>query len=47
MHLTVLQTYKFYGRMLNMKEDQIVERTKALATLLDISFDNQTIDTLR
>lgn len=46
-HLTILQTYKFYGLMLNMDIKTIIERAKILATLLDLPTDNRLIDTLR
>lgn len=46
-HLTILQTYMFYGLMLNMDLKKIIERAKLLATLLELPTDNRLIDTLR
>lgn len=46
-HLSILQTYVFYGFMLNMDLKTIIERAKILATLLELPTDNRLIDTLR
>jgi len=46
-HLTISQTYKFYGGMLNMNKDEIAKRTKELALLLELPSDNRLVETLR
>ncbi|XP_026813048.1 ABC transporter G family member 23-like [Rhopalosiphum maidis] len=45
-HLTISQTYKFYGGMLNMNKDEIAKRTKELALLLELPSDNRLVETL-
>lgn len=47
MNLTILQTYKFYGLMLDVDMDTIVERAKELETLLDLPPNHLMIETLR
>lgn len=46
-HLTILQTYKFYGRMLNMEMENILLRVKELTKLLELPADNRLVETLR
>jgi len=46
-HLTIAQTYKFYGGMLNMDKEQIAKRTKELSLLLELPSDNRLVETLR
>lgn len=46
-HLTIFQTYTFYGRMLNMSDQKIKERAKELSTLLELPDNNRLIETLR
>lgn len=46
-HLTILQTYKFYGRMLNMNMDKILERAQELQTLLELPAGDRLLYTLR
>jgi ABC-type multidrug transport system ATPase subunit/ABC-type multidrug transport system permease subunit len=45
-HLTISQTYKFYGGMLNMDKEQIAKRTKELSLLLELPSDNRLVETL-
>ncbi|XP_050422557.1 ABC transporter G family member 23-like isoform X2 [Adelges cooleyi] len=42
-HLTILQTFKFYGKMLNMPEQLILERAKDLSLLLELPPDNRLV----
>lgn len=46
-HLSIIQTYKFYGRMLNMSSQKILERAKELSALLELPSDNRLVETLR
>lgn len=46
-HLTILQTYKFYGRMLNMEINDVLKRVKELTKLLELPADNRLVETLR
>lgn len=45
-HLTIAQTYKFYGGMLNMDKEQIAKRIKELSLLLELPSDNRLVETL-
>lgn len=46
-HLSIIQTFKFYGRMLNMKNEKIMERAKELTQLLELPSNNRLVDSLR
>lgn len=46
-HLSIMQTFKFYGRMLNMKDEKIMERTKELTILLELPSNNRLVESLR
>ncbi|KAL4131486.1 hypothetical protein QTP88_008794 [Uroleucon formosanum] len=45
-HLTIAQTFKFYGHMLNMNKEQIAKRTKELSLLLELPSDNRLVEIL-
>ncbi|VVC43850.1 Hypothetical protein CINCED_3A015312 [Cinara cedri] len=45
-HLTILQTFKFYGRMLNMSTETILERANDLMTLLELPPNDRLIESL-
>jgi len=45
-HLSIIQTYKFYGRMLNMSTQKILERAKELSALLELPSNNRLVETL-
>lgn len=46
-HLSIIQTFKFYGRMLNMKNEQIMKRAKELTILLELPSSNRLVESLR
>ncbi|XP_025200629.1 ABC transporter G family member 23-like [Melanaphis sacchari] len=45
-HLTISQTFKFYGGMLNMDKEEVAKRNKELSLLLELPSDNRLIETL-
>ncbi|XP_050542631.1 ABC transporter G family member 20-like [Daktulosphaira vitifoliae] len=44
--LSILQTFKFYGKMLNMTDDKIIERAKELSILLELPPNDRLVDSL-
>lgn len=46
-HLSIIQTFKFYGRMLNMEDKKIMERAKELTQLLELPSNNRLVECLR